>query len=276
MAETEKDYAVAFAVPADSPGITYIYGRQPSDTRKMEDGNIDMGNVHYGGQEALVIFDKVFVPRERVFMLGEYHYCGRLVDIFASYHRSSYGGCKSGVIDVLIGATSLLAEYQGTAKASHIKDKIIEMTHLNETLYAAGLASAVEGYQLPCGSYCVNSLLANVCKLNVTKAPFEISRLAIDIAGGILVTLPSEKDFRHPELGSYMRKYLQGTGSSSTEARMRLLRLIENMTLGSGAVCLLAESVHGAGSPQAQRVMISRQANLEHKQKLAKEIAAIN
>ena len=90
-----------------------------------------------------------------------------------------------------------------------------------------------------------------------------------------MVTLPSEKDFRHPELGKYIEKYLKGSADTSTEHRIRILRLIENLTLGCAAVAYRTESMHGAGSPQAQRVMIARQANFEHKKKLARIIAGI-
>nr|WP_301338639.1 4-hydroxyphenylacetate 3-hydroxylase C-terminal domain-containing protein [Treponema vincentii] len=118
-------------------------------------------------------------------------------------------------------------------------------------------------------------LLANVCKQNVTRFPYEIARLAEDIAGGLMVTAPAESDLRDPKLGPYVVKYLQGVASVSTENRLRILRLIENLTLGSAAVGYRTESMHGAGSPQAQRIMISRQGNLAMKKKLAKDIAKI-
>ncbi|WP_027365655.1 4-hydroxyphenylacetate 3-hydroxylase family protein [Desulfotruncus alcoholivorax] len=275
MTEADKDYAVSFAVPSDAPGIFYIYGRQSCDTRKMEGSDMDVGNARYGGQEALVIFEDVFVPKERVFMLGEYQFAGSLVERFAGYHRQSYGGCKVGVGDVLIGAAAMLADYNGTARASHVKDKLIEMIHLNETLYSCGIACSCQGHRTASGTYLINQLLANVCKQNVTRFPYEISRLAEDIAGGLMVTMPSEKDFRHPVIGPYIEKYLKGVRSVPTEHRMRMLRLVENMTLGCAAVGYRTESMHGAGSPQAQRIMISRQANLEYKKKLARVIAGI-
>ncbi|MCH1982272.1 4-hydroxyphenylacetate 3-hydroxylase family protein [Ruminococcus sp. OA3] len=276
MKPEEKDYAVSFAVPSDAEGVFMIYGRQSCDTRKMEEGaDIDLGNSQYGGHEALIIFDNVFVPNERIFMNGETEFSGMLVERFASYHRQSYGGCKVGVGDVLIGATALAAEYNGIPKASHIKDKLIEMTHLNETLYACGIACSAEGARTQSGNYYVNTLLANVCKQNITRLPYEISRLAEDIAGGLMVTLPSEQDFRNEKIGPYIEKYFKGDAKISTENRMRVLRLIENITLGTAAVGYRTESMHGAGSPQAQRIMISRQGNIERKKELAKRLARI-
>ncbi len=275
MREEDRDYAVSFAVPSDTSGITYIMGRQSCDLRKTEGGNLDQGNLFYGGHEALVVFDNVFVPRERIFMLGEVAFAGHLVERFASYHRQSYA-CKTGVGDVLIGAAQTIAEYNGAQNASHIKDKIIEMNHLNETMFCGSLACAAEGHKEPSGTFLVNTLLANVCKQNVTRLPYEIARLAQDIAGGLMVTLPSEKDLKSPEVGKWMEKYFKGKAEISTEDRLRILRLIENITLGTAAVGYLTESMHGAGSPQAQRIMISRQVNLKEKQKLAKRLCGVN
>ena len=275
MGPDDKDYAISFAVPLNTPGLFMIVGRQSCDTRKTEGSPIDVGNREFGGVEALTIFDNVFVPNDRIFLNGETEFAGMLVERFAGYHRQSYGGCKVGVGDVLIGAAAVIADYNGCPKASHIKDKLIEMTHLNETLYCCGLACSTEGHPTEAGNYMIDLLLANVCKQNVTRFPYEICRLAEDIAGGLMVTAPSEKDFRDPKLGKYIDKYLKGSEDVSTENRLKMLRLIENLCLGTAAVGYRTESMHGAGSPQAQRIMIQRQGNLAYKKELAKAIAHI-
>lgn len=275
MGPDDKDYAISFAVPLNTPGLFMIVGRQSCDTRKTEGSPIDVGNREFGGVEALTIFDNVFVPNDRIFLNGETEFAGMLVERFAGYHRQSYGGCKVGVGDVLIGAAAVIADYNGCPKASHIKDKLIEMMHLNETLYCCGLACSTEGHPTEAGNYMIDLLLANVCKQNVTRFPYEICRLAEDIAGGLMVTAPSEKDFRDPKLGKYIDKYLKGTEDVSTENRLKMLRLIENLCLGTAAVGYRTESMHGAGSPQAQRIMIQRQGNLGYKKELAKAIAHI-
>ena len=284
MREDDADYAVAFATPTDAEGIYMIYGRQSCDTRKLEDGaDVDLGNAVFGGQEALVVFDNVFIPNEYVFMAGEYDFSNMIVERFAGYHRQSYGGCKVGVGDVLIGAAALAAEYNGAQKASHVKDKLIEMVHLNETLYCCGIACSAEGQATEAGNYQIDLLLANVCKQNVTRFPYDITRLAEDIAGGLMVTMPAESDFNSDlvvgkegeTVGEICNKYFVGSPACTTEERMRVLRLIENMCLGTAAVGYRTESLHGAGSPQAQRIMIARQGNLEAKKALAKNIAGI-
>jgi 4-hydroxybutyryl-CoA dehydratase/vinylacetyl-CoA-Delta-isomerase len=208
-------------------------------------------------------------------MNGEHEFASMLVERFTCYHRRSYV-CKSGVGDVLIGAAATIAEYNGADHASHIKDKLVEMTHLNETIYSTGIASSYQATQTKSGNYINDDMIANVCKHHVTKMPYEIGRLAQDLAGGLVVTLPSEQDLEHPEIGPMIRKYLKGRDDISTEDRMRILRLIENMTLGRNAVGYLTESLHGAGSPQAQRIQIARQMQLDVKKQLARNLAGID
>ena len=273
MTENDKNYAIIGALPVDSPGITFIYGRQSNDFRHLT-GTFDTGNHEYAGQEALVIFENVFIPWKYVFMHGEYDFCSMLVDRFTNYHRRSYV-CKSGVGDVIIGAGAAIADYNGVARVSHIRDKLAEVTQLNETIYGLGIASSFQAYQLKSGAWMCDDLLANVCKYNVTKYPYEIGRLIQDIAGGLLVTLPSENDFNNPETGPILIKYLQGKADVNTIDRVKMLRLIENMTLGRNAVGYLTESMHGAGSPQAQKININRMMDTEYKKELAERLASI-
>ena len=273
MDERSKDYAVSFAIPVDAPGVTMIFGRQASDDRRDKRERIDSGKPVFGavGGEAVIVFEDVFVPKERIFMHGETGFTSPLVYRFAAHHRANYGACKTGLMDVLTGAISYLTQIQGTAKASHVKDKITEMIHLCETLYCSSIACSAEGWPTPSGAYMVDTMLANVCKQNVTRFHFEVARLALDLAGGFIATLPSQYDLESEEVGHLVKKYFSGVEGIPTEHRMKIARLIEAMTGGTA----LVESMHGAGSPQAQRVMILREGNLDQKIKLAKALMGI-
>ena len=275
MRTGEEEYAVSFGVDTNEKGITMIYGRQASDTRKMEKNKLDIGNWKYGGQEIFVIFDDVLIPHEQVFMKGDINFTGELVNRFAGFHRQSYGGCKVGVGDVLIGAASLITQYQGVEKASHIRDKIVEMIQLNETLFSCGIACSTQGFKREAGNYEMDMLLANVCKQNVTRFPYEIGRLVEDLAGGIICTMPSQADFESPEIGHLLKKYLSTRDDVPVESRYKLLRFIENLSMGVASLSYKTESLHGAGSPQAQRIMIARQGSIERKVQLVKEILDI-
>lgn len=274
MGEQDKEFAVTGAVPLQAEGLSFIYGRQSCDTRAMEGGAIDQGNAEYAGQEVLVIFDQVFIPWEHVFMDGEYEFASPMVERFTNYHRASYV-CKTGLGDVMVGAAATIAEYNGVEKVSHIKDKLVEMVHLNETIYSSSIASSHEAEPLPSGAWINNGMLANVCKHNVTRFPYEISRLAQDLAGGLMVTLPSEQDFNSDDTAEILKKFFKGKADIPTEDRVKILRLIENMTLGRNAVGYLTESLHGAGSPQAQRIQILRGMQVDEKKWYARKLAGI-
>ncbi len=252
MGEADKDWAVSFACPTDAEGMYMIYGRQSCDTRKMEENaSIDVGNAKFGGQEALVVLDHVFIPNEYIFLNGEYEFAGMIVERFAGYHRQSYGGCKVGVGDTLIGAAALAAEYNGVEKAPRVKDKLIEMTHLNETLFCCGIACSAQGFKTKAGNYQIDLLLANVCKQNVTRFPYEIVRLAEDIAGGLMVTMPSQVDFhsdmvvgRNGEtIGQICNKFFAGREGVSTGEPAAHHALHREPVPGRGR-CRLPHRVH--------------------------------
>jgi len=275
MTEVDKDYAILCAVPVDVLGLTYVYGRQSCDLRAMEGGDIDQGNAQFGGQETTIIFEDVHVPAEYIFMNGEVDFCITLVERFTAYHRRSYI-CKAGLGDVMLGAAATISEYQGTIKASHVKDKLIEMSYLNENIAGTAMAASHGGKATASGNFLPDVLMANVCKHNVTRFPYEIARLTQDLAGGLMVTLPSDKDFQHKVIGPMLDKYLATKQGVTAENRRRILRLIENLTMGRNAVGYLTESMHGAGSPQAQRVMIQRLVDMDRNKRLAKSLAGIN
>ena len=267
LREGEEDFAVAAALPVDAPGVTMVLGRQPSDERK---GGPDAGNLRYGGQECVVLFEDVFVPSERVFLDGDLDAAATLVDAFAGYHRASYGGCKPGNLDVLIGAADLLTREHGIRKASHVRDKLVEMTHLTETIHGLGLAASSKGTRHDAGVWKVDPILANVCKHHVTKLPYEVVRLAEDLAGGMVATMPSIADLDHPELGPALETVVGGRD------RAQLLRLVEYMSYGSGAVPFRIECMHGAGSPQAQRIVLERTTDWEAKVARARALAGLD
>ena len=265
----EGDYAIACAVPADAEGVVFIFGRQSNDSRKLE-GGCDIGNPRFGvvGGEAMVVFDDVFVPDENIFLNGETKYCGTLVNYFATWHRANYGGCKGGNADVLIGATAKMTRILGTDRNAIVRDKLVEMVHMNETTYASAIGASAMGYELPCGSFMVEPLMANTVKQNITRNVYQIGRISHDLAGGFLATMPDEKAFENPEIGDLVRKYHTANPDYDVMERVKVGRYIENMT----SVTTMVEAMHGAGSPQAQRIVMLGQANIEEKIKMADDV----
>jgi len=266
----EEDYAVAFATSSDSKGLIHIVGRNSLDTRELE--GFDCGNIYYSKYCPTLIFDDLFVPWERVFMCGEVDFASEIVGRFSAYHRQSHGGCKSGKIDAMIGAALLMMEYNGTTKVSHHKEKIVDMIYRAETLFGCSLASSYEGKKEPSGTYLIDPVLANASKIHEGKEMAEVGRLLIDIAGGYVADLPSDKDLEIPEVGPLLEKYLKGVANMPTKHRIKMLRLIEKMVMESADTI---SDIHGGGSAAAHRITILRESDLEYKKHCAKRLAGI-
>jgi len=270
MQEADKDYAVSFAVPIDTEGVVHVYGRGTLEARELQD--CDLGNIKYSKFAPMILFNDVFVPWEQVFLAGEYEYAGPMVINFGNYHRHSHGGCKCGVGDVIIGAAALSADYNGLPRVSHINNKLAEMLKTTEAIYGCSIAASVEAEPTDSGIYNVDPVLSNTSKLYEGKELQEVIRMMIEIAGGQVADLPSDKDLENPEIGPLLRKYLKGAESVSTEDRIRLFRLIEKLAFESRDI---VSNIHGAGSPETHRMTILRNADIESKKKLAKDLAGI-
>jgi len=268
----EEDYAVAFAVPNSAPGITYILQYNPlSAEREQAEDILHLGNPQFGQRETcLMVFDDVFVPNESVFMCGEVEFAGALIQRFAKTHRMNCGGaCKVGFADIIIGAAQLAAEYAGTDKAPHIREAITHMVRISEASHACAIAAAVKGKEEPPGSgvYMPDDLFGNVAKITTAHGFWQIMALAGDIAGGLVVTMPSFKELKNPATKGYVEKYLKA--AVPAEKRMRITKVLQNWTAGLHG----PGTWHGAGSTQAQMISLHRAANLEEKKR--KKIAGI-
>ncbi len=267
----EEDYAVAFATPVDAKGITFVCQYTPySAERDLADDIEELGNPVFGQREtALVVFDNVFVPWDRVFHCGEYQYSVKLVTRFARTHRMTCGGtCKVGFMNQIIGASKLIQEYKGLEKAAHINEELAEMVVLRETGRACGMAAAYKGSEEPEGSgvFLPDELMGNVSKLNVCNAFWRVMALAGDIGGGLIVTLPSLKELKNPEVKDYVEEFYSFGSDEPTENIMKVHKLLQNWTAGLHGV----GTWHGAGPVMAQKIMLQRVIDYGREKELVK------
>ncbi len=270
MREEDKEYAACFAFPMDTEGVIYVYGRGTLEARALQD--CDLGNVEFSKYAPMILFQDVFVPWDKVFLYGNYEYAGNMVRNFGNYHRHSHGGCKCGVGDIFIGAAATAADYNGLTRVSHINNKLAEMLKITEAIYGCSIAASVESTETPSGIYIVDPVLANTSKLFEGKDLAEVIRMMIEIAGGMVADVPSDKDFQNPEIGPLLDKYLKGAEGVSTADRIRIFRLIEKLAFESRDI---VSNIHGAGSPETHRMAILRNYDIEEKKKFAKKLAGI-
>jgi 4-hydroxybutyryl-CoA dehydratase/vinylacetyl-CoA-Delta-isomerase len=270
LGKGDEDYALAFAIPSDTKNLIHVVGRTSMDTREIE--GVDCGNIRYSKYCPTLIFDEVLVPWDRVFMFREVEFAGEMVSRFSAFHRQSHGGCKSGKIDAMTGAALMMMEYNGTVKVGHHKEKVINMIHMAETLYGCSLAASYEGKKEPSGTYFIDPVLANASKIHEGKEMAEATRLMIDVVGGFVADLPSDRDFKNPEIGELLKKYLKGATGVPVEKRVKMLRLVEKMAMESADTI---SDIHGGGSPAAHRLTIFRESDIGYKKNCAKRLACI-
>jgi len=267
--EQDKDYAVSFVIPRDIENLTIVETRRPSDMREQEEGfdiPVDIGGI----TQAYLLFEDVFIPKDRVFMCGEFSYALQAVMNFIAPYRAAIGGCVAGQGDVMIGAAALMARANGLSEKT-FKEKITQMIINNETTFGMGVAAGVLGKKHPSGVWIPDALLSNVNKVHVATLPYDTKRLTQDIAGGIAETgcLPSFQDINDPKYGELLKKYLKA--NCSGETRAKLARFIEWLTIGAG----VPGCMHGGGSPDGAKMMINAKTDINHYINLAKHLADI-
>ena len=269
----EEDYALVFALPGGTDGITYIAQHTPFTSERMMEKREHLGNPRYGVRETcMLVLDDVFVPWDRVFLYGEVEYTYKLLDRFIRMHRTNCGGaCKVGLSDVIIGATKLIAEQLGIDGVPHVRETLLEMIKDAAIGEACGLASIEKATEDPEGSgyYFPDLLLANVTNWHVGDAFWNILKNAGDIVGGIGVTMPSEKELENPETRDYIKKYLKTKVPASE--RMRLVKFMQYWIAGLHGV----GTWQGGGTPEFSKAPIYRAYDFEEKKEMAKRICGL-
>jgi 4-hydroxybutyryl-CoA dehydratase/vinylacetyl-CoA-Delta-isomerase len=275
MKENEEQFAVAFAIPPNAEGIVHIAeAPAPNARRLFNSDEMDFGNFEYGAHgSTLVVFNDVFIPKERVFMCGEYEFTANMASTFGTFQRLATSGCKSGHCDLTCGAAAVAADYNGCGKMGHIRDKIVDMSFHSALAFGTAVAAGYKAKATASGVYIPDDLLVNAAKLQAVEAVWLASKLATEIVGGVICTAPSKKDFENPEIASYVDKYFRGKADISTENRIRITRLVEYL-VGQGSI-VPTESSHGGGPAAVQRLMIRLSNNLNYLKGRAIKMAGI-
>ena len=272
LREEDKDYAVAFAIPADWDNVYLITRPVWLRERKV----IKAPFAEYGVSDSVVVFDNTFIPKERVFMCGEWEFGRRLALLFADSHRHSYTGCKPAVSDILCGATALVAEANNIERIDHVRQKLSEFAGGAELAYAAGVASAIYGEKTSSGTFFPNAVYANVGRRLMGESIYHEFNMLTEIAGGLSVTLPFEEEFSSEETKLYMDKYIVRNPKISPEDSHRIWRFVENMAASPMAAWYQIAGVHGGGSPIMETITLNAEYDYESKKNVAKYLAGIN
>jgi len=276
MGPEDKDYAVAFALPADWEGVKLL--TRTANFRKGK--HLDAPGMHIGDAETFIIFDDVFVPKERVFLNGhadphQTPYAGFLALMFAHYHRHTYTGCKPGMSEVLASSALLVAEYNGIEKAKHVQEKISHIIGIAELVFAAGESSARHSEKSPSGTQIPDEILTNAGRRLAGENIYEEFKILADISGGLIATLPFEGSFFSEEVGDLAMKYLKRNPRVKPENIYRCFKGIENLVVSDLAGVLQVAGVHGGGSPQMETITMMLRYDTEKLKNISKYLFGI-
>ncbi|MCL5045056.1 MAG: gamma-aminobutyrate dehydratase [Deltaproteobacteria bacterium] len=255
MRAEDGAYAVAFALPVDSPGLKLIaspFGCAPKDPVEHPI------SARHKMMETLTVFDDVFVPRERIFMQGEAEFAGPLALDFVRYHRFTAVSYKLPLLELLAGAGYAAAEANGILRAAHVRDKLTQLAVYHTTVRglierAAESCTVEEGLAVP------NTLLTNVAKYQFAHNYHAAVQIVQDLAGGLLATAPGAEDLQSEATAEYVRKYLGGAPGFDAEKRLRLLYLIADLTASDFGGYQEVLNVHAEGGLEAEKLQTYRE-----------------
>jgi len=273
LMEDDDDYAVAFAIPADTEGVSLV--TRPVWHREKDDTDASPF-CKFGVSDSTIIFDNVFVPWERVFMCHEWQYGRRLALLFADSHRHSYSGCKPALTDIICGTTALAAEANNIQKVSHVREKINEFASAAELAYAAGTAAAVYGEKTSSGVFFPNKIFANVGRKLTGETIYHEYNLLTEIAGGIAITLPFHEDFKQGDNVEQLKKFIVRNPNLSPEISLKIWKLVENVGASAMSDWYKVAGVHGGGSPIMESIALGIDYDYNDKKELARYLAGIN
>ena len=273
LTEAEADHAVAFAVPVDTPGLTQIC--RPN-FRYEDQLSFPTPRPKRGHVEALLVFDEVRVPKERVFLLRDWQLAQPVAYAFSAFHRFTAVTYKIPILEYMTGVAMLVAEANGIQRASHIRDRFVEMIRYTETTKALAKAALSEPEEFHgSGLYVAKPLLSNMAKMHFASNFHEFVRDIQDIAGGLLVTQPTYRDWNHPELKPYLEKYMGGAEPFDAAERLKLFSMLRHLVAsdfsGWHEVC----TIHAEGSIASQKMMLMAEAPMEMYKAHAREVVGL-
>ncbi len=273
MSEADRDYAVAFAIPVNTPGLKMICSPYGAPRPGNHDHPI---TSQHKMTETLTIFDDVFVPRERVFLQKEWQFAGDLAKTFVEFHRFTAISYKLPLTDALVGAAQLIADYNGLTRAGHIREKITRLIAYTQTLRALTVQAAQQCRLVEEGIAVPSPLLVNIAKLHFAENYHQMVAYLQDISGGILVTAPGEDDLRNPETRPFIEKYLGGKAGVPAAVRLRVLNMISELTASDFGGYQAVLAIHAEGSIEAEKLTIHREYDFRQSLDLAKYLAGLS
>jgi 4-hydroxybutyryl-CoA dehydratase / vinylacetyl-CoA-Delta-isomerase len=253
MGPDDADFAISFAVPLDTPGLTlYVSGFAAGERDSFEFPASSRAKM----LETLTVFDDVFVPWERVFLYKEPKLAGPLALTFVEYHRFTAVSYKLPLLDAFVGGAARIADMNGVGKAGHIRDKLTHLITYAETVRGLTELAAIRGRAGQRDIWYPDPLTTNMAKFTFASGYHTAVEMVQNCAGGLLVTGPSGADWSSDDVRPVLEKFYVAVGSA--EDRLRLMHLLSDLTARDYAGYHAVLAVHAEGSVEAEKMQILR------------------
>ncbi len=272
MKAGEEEYAIAAMIPVNAPGVSIInttYAPRHADVRDFPAS----GHNHY--PEGFVIFDDVFVPNDRIMLNGEVAEASVFAHSLGLWERLGGLSSMADGADMLVGLAQLIAEANGLAGQSHIKEKISEMI-IHATVIRACLEACLTNAKTgPFGAVFPDELYTNAGKYTGAANYSLMVRHLHDIAGGAIVTAPSIADLENKEVGHLARQYMSTRSDVDGEYRTRLFHAIRDLTADSYGGWKAVTNIQAGGGLYAQRIVTRKHYDLDRAKAIALNAAGL-
>lgn len=274
MGANDAAFAVCCAVPIDAEGVTVVARPAGRPGDKVEHGAA-LFSRRYGQSTGVVIFDNVFVPWERVFYAGQWEHSHVLTQNYATHHRQTCIAARAGFGDLLIGSAALMCEANGfdPEQESNLREPMVQLIKIVEGFYACGVAASVYGERdAYSGTFMPEPVFANIGKLLLATQIYDMHRLAHEVSGGLIVTLPGPDEDHNPATAATLAEVLRANPSVPYDKRIEVARFMEDLTASYQGGWYSVISLHGGGSPEAMKKEIYRQYPLANKVELVERL----
>ncbi|TMV77215.1 4-hydroxyphenylacetate 3-monooxygenase, partial [Thioclava sp. BHET1] len=251
---TPKEAAIWGAVPINSDGIKLVSREMLSQPGADP---FDHPLTHRGEEaDQLVIFDKVWVPKDRIFNLGNMHVMNisGKATLYAHYHVLTRLKVKS---EIFVGCAQMVVDMLGTGQIPAVRSMLAEIIEYNRTLEAFVLAAEAGAQINESGVMCPDVMMLTTGRLYAIRNYPHIIHVLQEMCGQGLVMRFGKASFNNPDIGHHLAELLPGKGVSGME-KEHVMNFIWDLTCSSlaGRVALF-ENVNASPAPRMRERLVS-------------------
>ncbi len=274
--DLKPDEVLYFAVPVNAQGI-HLICRQPLTPSNPEDHPL---SPYWDEMDAIVLFDDVFIPWERVFYLRQSHpedigFYGRLFQEVISLGPWYVLVRMAVKAEALLGICAAMADYLETAKQPQVQTALADAIVYLETLRAFIYTAEVYPVRSRSGLTLPNFTLAQAARVFAIERHPQMLQMIRELCGSDILMAPGQADMNNPEIGRQIRRYFVEKDERAEE-RFRMLKLAWEYACDSFGSRQLLFEMYNVSSLARNKQRLVNAYDTSPFVRLAKELAGID